>query len=126
MLASLSQDLIREYRFTRKLYTDNAAQIVITKEGETLIMDYDYLRASRAERDVQIAVGNLRLRIKIQSANTEVWYSIEHSSKGSATRSVNLNARLIFTNWLLTLLSHISSLSQNLALSILRLPQSGN
>lgn len=89
-------------------------------------MVYDYLRATRAERDVQITVGNLRLRIKIQSANTEVWYSIEHSSKGSATRSVNLKARLLLSISLLTLLSHISSLSQNLALGIPRLPQSGN
>ena len=126
MLASLSQDLTREFRFTRKLHTDNVAQIVITKGGGTLIMVYDYLRVTGAERDVQITVGNLRLRIKMKFANTEVWYSIEQSSKGSATCSVNLKARLILSIWFLTLLSHISSLAQNFALSILRLPQSGN
>lgn len=75
---------------------------------------------------MKITVGNLRLRIKMKSANTEVWYSIEHSSKGSATCSVNLKARLNWNIWFLTVLSHISLLSQNFVLSILRLPQSGN
>jgi len=77
-------------------------------------MLYDYLRVTGAEREVQITVGYLRLRTKIKSANTEVWYSTEHSSKGSATHSVNLKARLILSIWFLTLLSHISSLSGNL------------
>lgn len=84
------------------------------------------LRVTGAEREVQISVGGLRLRIKMKSANTEVWYSIEHSPKGSATRSVNVKARLILSIWFLSILSHISSLSQNFALSILRLPQSRN
>lgn len=126
MLASLSQDLTREFTFTRKLHTDNVAQIAITKGGGTSITVYDYRRVTGAEREVQITIGNLRLRIKMKSANTEVWYSTEHSSKGSATRSVNLKARLILGIWVLTLLSRISLLPQDFALSILRFPQSGN
>lgn len=73
LLASLSQDLTRKFRFTRKLHTDNVAQIKITKGGGTSIMGYDHLRLTGADREVRITVGNLRVRIKMNSANTEVW-----------------------------------------------------
>lgn len=33
MLASLSQDLTREFNFTRKVHTDDMAQIMTTKGG---------------------------------------------------------------------------------------------
>lgn len=50
MLASLSQDLTREFRFTRKLHTDNVAQVVITKGGGISITDYGYLRVTGDKR----------------------------------------------------------------------------
>lgn len=50
MLASLSQDLTREFRFTGKLHTDNVAQIVITKGGGISVTDYGYLRVTGNKR----------------------------------------------------------------------------
>lgn len=46
LLASLSQDLTREFRFTRKLHTDNVAQIVITKGGGISITVCVYIRVT--------------------------------------------------------------------------------
>lgn len=61
-------------------------------------MVYDYLRVTGTDREVQITVGNLRVRIKMKSANTEVWYSIEHSSKGSATCSITVKSQADLEN----------------------------